>query len=144
MDFWNTFAKHYSPFQKSPLLARSHSDRPCKTRQLLTTRVPKDLEFALPAQSSKIPPLRLREAHAALLSNWAVVESDSSLPAAAVVGGTPLTGGRASVIGTVIGALIMIVLTTSFNMNDLKYSWSLVIKAAIILLAVYLQRPKTN
>jgi ribose/xylose/arabinose/galactoside ABC-type transport system permease subunit len=64
--------------------------------------------------------------------------------AATVVGGTPLTGGRASIIGTVVGALIMIVITTSFNMNDLKYSWSLVIKAAIILLAVYLQRPKTN
>jgi ribose/xylose/arabinose/galactoside ABC-type transport system permease subunit len=64
--------------------------------------------------------------------------------AATVVGGTPLTGGRASIIGTVIGALIMIVITTSFNMNDMKYSWSLVIKAAIILLAVCLQRPKTN
>lgn len=64
--------------------------------------------------------------------------------AATVVGGTPLTGGRASIIGTVIGALIMIVITTSFNMNDFKYSWSLVIKAAIILLAVYLQRPKVN
>jgi ribose/xylose/arabinose/galactoside ABC-type transport system permease subunit len=64
--------------------------------------------------------------------------------AATVVGGTPLAGGRASIIGTVIGALIMIVITTSFNMNDMKYSWSLVIKAAIILLAVYLQRPKTN
>jgi ribose/xylose/arabinose/galactoside ABC-type transport system permease subunit len=64
--------------------------------------------------------------------------------AATVVGGTPLTGGRASITGTVIGALIMIVITTSFNMNDMKYSWSLVIKAAIILFAVYLQRPKTN
>jgi ribose/xylose/arabinose/galactoside ABC-type transport system permease subunit len=64
--------------------------------------------------------------------------------AAAVVGGTTLTGGRASIIGTVIGALIMIVITTSFNMNDMKYSWSLVIKAAIILLAVYVQRPKIN
>lgn len=64
--------------------------------------------------------------------------------AATVVGGTALTGGRATIIGTIIGALIMIVITTSFNMNDRKYSWSLVIKAAIILLAVYLQRPKAN
>jgi ribose/xylose/arabinose/galactoside ABC-type transport system permease subunit len=64
--------------------------------------------------------------------------------AATVVGGTPLTGGRANVIGTVIGALIMIVISTSFNMNDMKFSYSLVIKAAIILLAVYIQRPKVN
>lgn len=63
--------------------------------------------------------------------------------AATVVGGTPLTGGRATIVGTVIGALIMVVITTSFNMNNLKFSYSLVIKAAIILLAVYLQRPKT-
>jgi len=67
--------------------------------------------------------------------------------AAVVVGGTPLTGGRATVLGTVIGALIMQVLTTSFNMGPLglrplPFSWSLVSKAAIIVLAVYIQRPK--
>jgi ribose/xylose/arabinose/galactoside ABC-type transport system permease subunit len=54
----------------------------------------------------------------------------------------------AAVVGTVIGALIMQVLTTSFNMgplglNPLPFSWSLVSKAAIIVLAVYIQRPKT-
>ncbi|MGH9941350.1 MAG: ABC transporter permease [Pyrinomonadaceae bacterium] len=62
--------------------------------------------------------------------------------AATVVGGTPLTGGRATVIGTVVGALIMQVINTSFNMNGIKFSWALVIKAAIILVAVYIQRPK--
>ena len=62
--------------------------------------------------------------------------------AAVVVGGTPLTGGRASVIGTLIGALIMQVITTSFIMRLIPFSWSLVLKAAIILIAVYLQRPK--
>lgn len=63
--------------------------------------------------------------------------------AATVVGGTPLTGGRATIVGTIIGALIMQIITTSFNMNGIKFSYSLVIKAAIILLAVYLQRPKS-
>ena len=62
--------------------------------------------------------------------------------AATVVGGTALIGGRATIIGTVIGALIMQIITTSFNMNGIKFSYSLVIKAAIILLAVYIQRPK--
>jgi galactofuranose transport system permease protein len=64
--------------------------------------------------------------------------------AATVVGGTALTGGRATVIGTIIGALIMQIINTSFNMNGIKFSYSLVIKAAIILLAVYIQRPKVN
>ena len=62
--------------------------------------------------------------------------------AAVVVGGTPLTGGRATILGTVIGALIMAVITASFNMLNYKFSWSLVLKAAIILIAVYIQRPK--
>lgn len=62
--------------------------------------------------------------------------------AATVVGGTPLTGGRATIVGTLIGALIMQMITTSFNMNGIKYAWSLVIKAAIIIIAVYIQRPK--
>jgi len=62
--------------------------------------------------------------------------------AATVVGGTPLTGGRATVVGTLIGALIMQVITTGFVMNGISYAWSLVIKAAIIIIAVYIQRPK--
>ena len=62
--------------------------------------------------------------------------------AATVVGGTPLTGGRATVLGTLVGALIMQVITTGFVMNGISYSWSLVIKAAIIIVAVYIQRPK--
>jgi ribose/xylose/arabinose/galactoside ABC-type transport system permease subunit len=62
--------------------------------------------------------------------------------AATVVGGTALTGGRATVLGTLVGALIMQVITTGFVMNGISYAWSLVIKAAIIIIAVYIQRPK--
>jgi ribose/xylose/arabinose/galactoside ABC-type transport system permease subunit len=62
--------------------------------------------------------------------------------AAVVVGGTALTGGRATVIGTVIGALVMQVIATSFNMLLVPYAWSLALKAAIILFAVALQRPR--
>jgi ribose/xylose/arabinose/galactoside ABC-type transport system permease subunit len=62
--------------------------------------------------------------------------------AATVVGGTALTGGRATVLGTLVGALIMQVITTSFNMRGYSVSWGFVIKAVIILIAVYIQRPK--
>jgi galactofuranose transport system permease protein len=62
--------------------------------------------------------------------------------AAVVVGGTALSGGRATVVGTVVGALIMQVIATSFNMLLVPYSWSLALKAVIILVAVYLQRPR--
>jgi ribose/xylose/arabinose/galactoside ABC-type transport system permease subunit len=62
--------------------------------------------------------------------------------AAVVVGGTALSGGRATIIGTVIGALIMQVIATSFNMLLVPYAWSLALKAAIIVFAVYLQRAR--
>jgi ribose/xylose/arabinose/galactoside ABC-type transport system permease subunit len=62
--------------------------------------------------------------------------------AATVVGGTALTGGRATIVGTVVGALVMQVIATSFNMLLIPYAWSLVLKAAIIVVAVYFQRPK--
>ena len=62
--------------------------------------------------------------------------------AAVVVGGTLLSGGRATILGTVVGALIMQVIATSFNMLLLPYAWSLALKAGIILFAVYLQRPR--
>ena len=62
--------------------------------------------------------------------------------AAAVVGGTPLTGGKASISGTLIGALVMGVISTAFNMHLIPHAWSLMFSAAIILVAVYVQRPK--
>jgi ribose/xylose/arabinose/galactoside ABC-type transport system permease subunit len=62
--------------------------------------------------------------------------------AATVVGGTALTGGRATIMGTVVGALVMQVIATSFNMLLIPYAWSLVLKATIIVIAVYFQRPR--
>lgn len=62
--------------------------------------------------------------------------------AAVVVGGTLLSGGRATILGTVVGALIMQVIATSFNMLLVPYAWSLAFKALIIVFAVYLQRPR--
>ena len=61
--------------------------------------------------------------------------------AAVVVGGTALSGGRATIAGTVVGALLMQVIATSLNMLLVPYAWSLAIKAVIILAAVYFQRP---
>lgn len=62
--------------------------------------------------------------------------------AAVVVGGTSLAGGRATLPGTIVGALIMAVITTSFNMQHLPYAWSLVATGGIILVAVWIQRPR--
>ncbi len=60
--------------------------------------------------------------------------------AAVVIGGTPLSGGKVSIMGTVIGALVMQVITATFIMNDLPFTYAQMLKAVIILLAVYIQR----
>lgn len=59
---------------------------------------------------------------------------------AVVIGGTPLSGGRVRILGTVAGALLMQVLTTTLVSHNISDSVARMIQAAIILAAVYLQR----
>jgi galactofuranose transport system permease protein len=59
---------------------------------------------------------------------------------AVVVGGTPLSGGRVRVIGTVVGALLMQLITATLIKNDVPVSVSQMVQAAIIIAAVLLQR----
>ncbi|WJQ05517.1 ABC transporter permease (plasmid) [Geobacillus stearothermophilus] len=60
--------------------------------------------------------------------------------AAVVVGGTLMTGGKPYIWGSVFGSILMGLITATFNMNNIPYSYSLVIKAVIIVGAIYLQR----
>lgn len=62
--------------------------------------------------------------------------------AAVAIGGTSMAGGRARIFGTVIGALIMQLITVTVNMNNIPYEYAQVLKAIIIIVAVYIQRDK--
>lgn len=64
--------------------------------------------------------------------------------AAVVIGGTPMVGGKAHVIGTVIGALIMQMITLTCVMNDIPDQYAQVFKAIIIVIAVFIQREQTK
>ena len=59
---------------------------------------------------------------------------------AVVVGGTPLTGGKVRIAGTVAGALLLQLITATLIRNNLSDSTSRMVAALIILGAVYLQR----
>lgn len=59
--------------------------------------------------------------------------------AATAVGGTLMTGGRPNVIGTVCGVFVMQLITMMVNMNNIPYSYSLVLKTLIIIAAVFIQ-----
>lgn len=61
---------------------------------------------------------------------------------AVVVGGTPLTGGRVRVLGTVAGAVLMQLITATLIKHNLQDSVAQMVQAGIIVFAVYLQRPR--
>lgn len=62
--------------------------------------------------------------------------------AAVAVGGTPLTGGRATIIGTLLGALIIQLIRFTLLSNGVPFAVAQVTNAVIILAAVYLQRQR--
>jgi galactofuranose transport system permease protein len=60
--------------------------------------------------------------------------------AAVVVGGTLLTGGRATIVGTLLGALLIQLVRYSLLANGVPDPVGMVVKAVLIALAVWLQR----
>lgn len=56
--------------------------------------------------------------------------------AAVVIGGTSLSGGTGSITGTVIGALILSVLTNGLQILSVKSEWQTVVVGIVIFLAV--------
>ncbi|MBD3148655.1 ABC transporter permease, partial [Microbispora camponoti] len=57
-----------------------------------------------------------------------------------IIGGTLLTGGRGTIIGSILGLMIFTVITNLFILNGLNTADQLVAKGAIIVVAVLLQR----
>jgi ribose transport system permease protein len=57
--------------------------------------------------------------------------------AAVVIGGTSLSGGKGSMVGTVIGALIISVINNGLQIMSIPQEWQNVILGIVILIAVY-------
>lgn len=58
--------------------------------------------------------------------------------AAVVIGGTSLSGGKGTIIGTIIGALIMSVLTNGLRVLSIPQEWQTVVVGVVIIFAVYM------
>jgi ribose transport system permease protein len=67
-----------------------------------------------------------------------VTGGDYLLPvvAAVIIGGTPLSGGRGTIVGAVVGALIIQVITTGILFLGVDAKWSTFVTGAVIILAV--------
>lgn len=58
--------------------------------------------------------------------------------AAVVIGGTSLSGGKGTIIGTIIGALIMSVLTNGLRVLSIPQEWQTVVVGIVIIIAVFM------
>ena len=64
--------------------------------------------------------------------------------AATAIGGTNMAGGKANLAGTVAGVFVMQIITVMVNMNNIPYSYSLVIKTIVVILAVCVQNGRIS
>ena len=64
--------------------------------------------------------------------------------AAVVLGGTSMSGGRGTLMGTAIGAIIIGVLNNGMNLLGINTSWQYVVQGIVIILAVYIDFIKNN
>lgn len=62
--------------------------------------------------------------------------------AAVAIGGTAFSGGKARIMGTVFGAIIVQLVTIIVNMNNIPDKYSLLFKAVIVIIALWTQRKK--
>jgi ribose transport system permease protein len=62
--------------------------------------------------------------------------------AAVVIGGTRLAGGKGSICGTIVGTLIIGVLTNMLRLNNVDSNVEMMVKAVIIVLAVAIQKQR--
>ncbi len=62
--------------------------------------------------------------------------------AAVIIGGVSLYGGSGSVTGTVIGALIIAVLTTGLVMLNVPSFWQFIVVGAVVILAVLIDQTR--
>lgn len=64
--------------------------------------------------------------------------------AAVVIGGTSLSGGRGTILGTVLGAMIIGVLNNGLVLLNVSPFWQQVIKGLVILLAVIIDKSNSK
>ena len=64
--------------------------------------------------------------------------------AAVVVGGTSLAGGQGKVLGTLIGALILGVISDGMRLTNVKYDTQLIVFGLVIVVAVLVDKLKSR
>jgi ribose transport system permease protein len=83
--------------------------------------------------------------HAALVNQGSHIDGSGyelNAIAAVVIGGTSLSGGVGTVLGSMIGALILSILDNILGLRNIPSEYQMILKGVIIVLAVMLQRQR--
>ncbi|TCL06399.1 MULTISPECIES: ABC transporter permease subunit [Sodalis] len=64
--------------------------------------------------------------------------------AAVILGGTSFVGGIGTITGTLVGALIIATLNNGMTLMGLSYFWQLVVRGAVIIVAVLIDKYRTQ
>ncbi|MFV0411754.1 MAG: ABC transporter permease [Oscillospiraceae bacterium] len=63
--------------------------------------------------------------------------------AGVAVGGTNMKGGKANILGSIMGCILMVLIATTVNMNGVPFAVANIVKAAIIIISLAIQREKS-
>lgn len=83
--------------------------------------------------------------HAALVNQGSHIDGSGyelNAIAAVVIGGTSLAGGSGTVLGSMVGALILSILDNILGLRNIPSEYQMILKGVIIVLAVVLQRQR--
>lgn len=130
-----TFGRHILATGGNPTAARL-SGVPVK-RTLVAVYV---VSALLAATAGVIQTARTAAADPSFLGNLIELSAISAV----VVGGTPFSGGRVRILGTLAGALFMQLVEATLIRNNLSDSVARMVAAVIILAAVFIQRERES
>lgn len=125
------------------LLAVGGNERAARLAGVPVQRV-KLVVYSLCAALAGISGLIVSAINSASDANQAGLLMELDAIAAAVVGGTLLTGGKAPVFNVIIGALIIQLVRYTLLANGVPDAVALIAKAGIIIAAVYLQQNRRD
>lgn len=82
----------------------------------------------------------LQTGRAASAQNAAGAGMELDAVAAVVIGGTPMEGGKANVLGTLIGCILIQTISNSMNLLGIDSNWQKVVKGIVIIAAIILDK----
>lgn len=83
--------------------------------------------------------------HAALVSQGSHIDGagyELNAIAAVVIGGTSLAGGVGTIVGSMVGALILSILDNILGLRNIPSEYQMILKGVLIVVAVLLQRQR--